>query len=803
MRGASFRRFRVENAAIISNAMSLVGTSGVTAFLGFLYWGLAAHHFAQGAIAEASASVSAMVLLGTVASLGWGTLLLGELPRQPGRRGELIATALTVTGLFGAVLGCLFALIAPLFFFRLRPFDASIWTVGLFGVGVSLTAVALVADQAVIGLLRGSLQFWRNVVFSVGKLAALLISALWLGQRSGTAIYATWTAGVVVSLVVLAGLGLRYGGRPWAHRPSVQLVRSLTRGALDHHLLNLALQVSSLLLPLIASNQLSAHLAASFYIAFIIATGLWAIPYALSTVLYAVGNAEPLMLAQKTRVTVGLALLAGVSANVLLLFGAGPLLSLFGHSYRLEGVTILHILAFAIFPVIIKDHYVAIRRIQGRVTPTIAISIAASGFEVVCAALGGHFAGLTGVGFGWLVALTLEATLMAPVVYAAAQGYGRARDVDRAHSEAAGRATMSPGPTGVMPVDPLVSIIINNYNYARFLATAVDSALAQTYPRVEVIIVDDGSTDDSATVMSSYEHRATIVLKRNGGQASALNAGMCRCKGDIVIFLDSDDALLPDTAERVVHAFMAHSDVAKVQYRMEIIGADNNRTGVIKPPPHLPMRSGDLRRHVLSFPEDNTWMATSGNAFNAHVLRQIFPMPEDEFRILADEYVRNVAVLFGTVVSLDYVGALYRMHGSNSFEGYAWDLQRIRQSISHMVNTHAYIQRYATSLHLEEFMFQDGEAGSVSFLAHRLVSLRLDPDNHPIASDRIVPLYRLSLVAVSRRFDVRRLMKMFYIVWFTGFAFGPRFLVKWLAIKFFFPETRGSLNRVLGMLHRA
>jgi hypothetical protein len=70
-------------------------------------------------------------------------------------------------------------------------------------------------------------------------------------------------------------------------------------------------------------------------------------------------------------------------------------------------------------------------------------------------------------------------------------------------------------------------------------------------------------------------------------------------------------------------------------------------------------------------------------------------------------------------------------------------------------------------------------------------------------TDRVVPLYRRSLVSVSHRFDVGPMMKLFYIMWFTGVAFGPHFLVKWLAIKFFFPETRGSLNRVLGMLHRA
>jgi glycosyltransferase involved in cell wall biosynthesis len=72
--------------------------------------------------------------------------------------------------------------------------------------------------------------------------------------------------------------------------------------------------------------------------------------------------------------------------------------------------------------------------------------------------------------------------------------------------------------------EPLVSVIVNNYNYARFLPDAIDSALRQTYGHVEVIVVDDGSTDESRVVIASYGNRIRAVLKRNGGQGSAFNA---------------------------------------------------------------------------------------------------------------------------------------------------------------------------------------------------------------------------------------------------------------------------------------
>ena len=79
---------------------------------------------------------------------------------------------------------------------------------------------------------------------------------------------------------------------------------------------------------------------------------------------------------------------------------------------------------------------------------------------------------------------------------------------------------------------PRVSICIVNHNYGRFLAAAIDSALAQTWPDVEVVVVDDGSTDDSDEVIASYDGRVVAVHQANGGQGSAFNSGFaanCAC----------------------------------------------------------------------------------------------------------------------------------------------------------------------------------------------------------------------------------------------------------------------------------
>jgi hypothetical protein len=87
-----------------------------------------------------------------------------------------------------------------------------------------------------------------------------------------------------------------------------------------------------------------------------------------------------------------------------------------------------------------------------------------------------------------------------------------------------------------MDPQPLVSILINNYNYAHFVTEAIESALAQTYRHVEIIVVDDGSTDDSREVIGRFGNLVRMVAKENGGQASAFNAGFAASKGEIICF---------------------------------------------------------------------------------------------------------------------------------------------------------------------------------------------------------------------------------------------------------------------------
>jgi glycosyltransferase involved in cell wall biosynthesis len=102
---------------------------------------------------------------------------------------------------------------------------------------------------------------------------------------------------------------------------------------------------------------------------------------------------------------------------------------------------------------------------------------------------------------------------------------------------------------------PLASILINNYNYGRFLGQAIDSALSQDYLSKEILVVDDGSTDNSREIIFSYGDRIIPIFKENGGQASAFNAGVAASRGDILCFLDADDFFYPEKITHVVDVF--------------------------------------------------------------------------------------------------------------------------------------------------------------------------------------------------------------------------------------------------------
>ncbi len=420
---SGFARYRV----LVANAGSLVGTAAVTSLLGFAYWWVAARAFAPEVVGAGSAGVAAMQLLGTVATLGFGTLLIGELPRRGADAAALIATALCAVGVVGAVLGAVFALVAPRYGTAFAPLAAQQWVaVPLMAVGVGLAALALTLDGALCGLLRGDLQFARNAVFAAAKLGALVLVARW-GVDAGLPIHATWVAGSVVSLVALGAIAVRRGRRsgnaavPGSVRPQTSLLRALGGAAFRHHALNLALQLPPLALPLVAAAMLPAATVARFAVAWLVAGFVFTGPYALTLMLPATGATDPAATGRTLRFTLRLAVLVGLVGNAALWLGAEPLLSVFGPGYAAQGAWPLRVIGLGVFPLIVKDHYVAVARMTGGAGQAARWLFAGGLLELAAAGAGAGAGGLVGLGAGWVLAVSVEAACATPAVIRAAR----------------------------------------------------------------------------------------------------------------------------------------------------------------------------------------------------------------------------------------------------------------------------------------------------------------------------------------------------------------------------------------------
>lgn len=413
---AAFLRAEIaRNRTVLVNAGSMMSTVLVTALLGAAFWLIAARKFSPDAVGVASAAVSAMMLLGYLATVGLGTLLMGELPRRENGHRGLLNAALLLTGAIGAVLGLAFAFAAPLISADLEPLSESWEAVLAFTAGVSLTGLTAVLDQALIGLLKGGLQLNRNVVFSVVKLLALAAAGFLLTSPGSVWIYGAWTLGIGVSLFVLARF---YAKRDEdSLRPRFAQLAAMRVDAATHHVYNLAIRTPDLVLPLIVVSMLSAEANANFYIAWMIASFGFMVPVSLSSVLYAVGSGDSERLHERYRLSVGLSAAIGVVVNLALLVAGGPILSLFGASYEQGALLTLHILALGVFPETIKAHFLSISRVERRIAATIPLVVGGTFLELGGAIAGGLSDSLALVAAGWLAAVCIEAAVMSRDVF--------------------------------------------------------------------------------------------------------------------------------------------------------------------------------------------------------------------------------------------------------------------------------------------------------------------------------------------------------------------------------------------------
>jgi glycosyltransferase involved in cell wall biosynthesis len=228
---------------------------------------------------------------------------------------------------------------------------------------------------------------------------------------------------------------------------------------------------------------------------------------------------------------------------------------------------------------------------------------------------------------------------------------------------------------------PRVSIVVCSYNYERYLREAIDSALAQTWQALEVVVIDDGSTDGSWPIALSYGERVRALRQPNGGQGAAYNAGFAASRGQWILFLDADDRLDADAVQRMMA--VAAPEVAKVQGPLRMIDADNRRLGGLVP--YL-LHDGDVAPIARRFGQYASPPA-SGNLYRRDAIAPYLPMPALPWRRCADTVPILLSVFHGRVMTVPEPVGDYRLHSQansrigvlgNSFSSLADALQQSR-----------------------------------------------------------------------------------------------------------------------------
>ncbi|MGD1901413.1 MAG: glycosyltransferase [Geitlerinemataceae cyanobacterium] len=222
----------------------------------------------------------------------------------------------------------------------------------------------------------------------------------------------------------------------------------------------------------------------------------------------------------------------------------------------------------------------------------------------------------------------------------------------------------------------LVSILIDNYNYEKYLGEAIASALdcrdcdidCNIDYDIEVIVVDDGSTDGSRQEIERFGDRITAVFQANGGQAAAINTGIAAAKGELVCLLDADDYFYPEKVARVVEQFEADRELGWVFHELNEVdrhgqGFERPHRGAIERRTQL-----DLRRSLRNGDPVTQWLpATTGLCFRRELLAEIGEIPE-AFRVSADSFLRLAALFLAPGLLLPDRLAAHRSHGENLYE---------------------------------------------------------------------------------------------------------------------------------------
>ncbi len=296
-----------------------------------------------------------------------------------------------------------------------------------------------------------------------------------------------------------------------------------------------------------------------------------------------------------------------------------------------------------------------------------------------------------------------------------------------------GLASLQPIDLPHLGTDPLVSVLLSSYNYEVYIKEAIQSVLDQTYQNFELIICDDGSTDNSCAVINTFltDRRIKFIPKENGGQASALNAAYKEAKGEIICPLDSDDTFHLRKLDRVVSAFTSAPSCGLCIHRVQPVSGEGRPIG---PPYPRFLESGWIGPRAL---EEGAHSAnipqTLGLSFRRQVADRLFPMPV-QFRTSPDAFLVRAAFFITNIVPVDDILALYRVHGTNILGVYNPSAEAAKIVIDDAVKYTKALRSFLKSTYSES------------------VSSRLKVEDNPTYWNNMLAYY---ILEGEPRFDVR------------------------------------------------
>lgn len=213
-----------------------------------------------------------------------------------------------------------------------------------------------------------------------------------------------------------------------------------------------------------------------------------------------------------------------------------------------------------------------------------------------------------------------------------------------------------------------LSILIDTYNHERLIEQAINSVLAQDFPvsEREVLVIDDGSTDRTAEIVRRFAPHVRLITKQNGGQASAFNAGILECRGEVIVFLDGDDWWGPGKLRKVAQLFTEDVSLGMLGHAF-IESFDDGTHKIIAPGEKINFQLNSISTANF-FRLSRCYFGTSRLALRADIARKILPVPE-ALIFEADEYLFTMAAALGKCALLPDPLTHYRVHAGSLFLG--------------------------------------------------------------------------------------------------------------------------------------